>query len=131
MGAHRRSAILTALRGPRVIHALGSLCTTTTCSPLRGRVMSLRSHHRRLQEAIYAGTCKRTSENSVNAANFAESPFHALGCIAHSPAPIGQDRRRGDARIVGCYVSYVQFWQTRGSSVHKTTRRHRGGAKPK
>src|SRR5829696_2199043 len=64
-GALRRSAILTALRGSRVIDALGSLCTTTTCSPLRCRVMSLRSHHRRLQEAIYyAGCCKRTSQNS-------------------------------------------------------------------
>src|SRR5215211_3541173 len=64
-GTLRRSAILTALRGSRVNHALGSLCTTTTCSPLRCRVMSLRSHHRRLQEAIYyAGCCIRTSENS-------------------------------------------------------------------
>jgi hypothetical protein len=37
----------------------------------------------------------------------------------HSPAPIGQGRRRGDAQIVRYYVSYVQFC---GGflSIHKT-----------
>src|SRR5215207_7283370 len=50
--------------GPRLIHVLGSLCTTTICrSPSRG-VNGLRSHPRGSQRAIYARSCIRTSENS-------------------------------------------------------------------
>ncbi len=37
----------------------------------------------------------------------------------YSPAPIAQGRQRGDAHIVGYYVSYVQIWPDRDLSVHK------------
>jgi hypothetical protein len=39
--------------------------------------------------------------------------------------------RKRYAHIAGYYVSYVQIWQARGLSVHKTTLRHRGGAERK
>src|SRR5215218_6888440 len=51
------------LRGPGLIHVLGSLCTTTTCSPLLRRVSGLRSHPRDSRRAFYARYCIRTSEN--------------------------------------------------------------------
>src|SRR5215217_5895330 len=36
----------------------------------------------------YPGSCLRTSENSV-AANFGESPFHAIGCIKRRASSMG------------------------------------------
>src|SRR5215204_3108945 len=49
--------------GPRLIHALGSLCTTTTCrSHIRGG-SGLRSHPRASQSEIYARSYIRTSRN--------------------------------------------------------------------
>src|SRR5215216_1332452 len=52
------------LIGPRLIHALGSLCTTTTCRPLPRRLSGLRSHPRGSRSTLYARSCKRTSQNT-------------------------------------------------------------------
>ena|SRR5215217_1167291 len=51
--------------------------------------------------------------------NFAEFFFHVVADKPLCATPIGQGRRRGDAHIVGYYVSYVQVWQALGPSVHK------------
>jgi hypothetical protein len=44
-------------------NGLASLCRTTTCRLLSHGVCSLRSHPRGSRRAIYARSCKRTSEN--------------------------------------------------------------------
>jgi hypothetical protein len=44
-----------------LIHALGSLCTTTTCRPRLRCVMGLRSYSYASGRVIYARSCKRTS----------------------------------------------------------------------
>src|SRR5215208_7024800 len=47
-----------------LIHALGSLCTTTICRSRSRGVGGLRSHPRASGRAFYARSCIRTSENS-------------------------------------------------------------------
>jgi hypothetical protein len=54
--------------------------------------------------ARYAAAMHLSKPRMTILANFGESPFHALGWIEHSRAPIGQDRRRGHAPIVGYYA---------------------------
>jgi hypothetical protein len=46
-----------------------------------------------------------------------------------SPAPIGQDRRTGDAQIVGYYVSYVQLCRLVALVYIRQPLRHRSRAK--
>jgi hypothetical protein len=70
-------------------------------------------------DAIYRSQV-RTSENSVKA-KFAEFFFHVSGERSLRPTPIGPGARERDDCVVGYYVSYVQIWQARGLSVHKTT----------
>src|SRR5215218_9554206 len=47
-----------------LIHACGSLCTTTTCRPPASVVHGLSGHPRGSQRVFYTGSCKWTSENS-------------------------------------------------------------------
>jgi uncharacterized cupin superfamily protein len=60
-----------SLSASRLIHVLGSLCTTTTCRSHSPGVKGLRSHPRASQRAIHPGSCIWTSQNPYF--------FHALG----------------------------------------------------
>jgi hypothetical protein len=46
------------LMGQGLIHVLGSLCTTTRCSPFPRRLSGLRSHPQDSQMTFYAQSCK-------------------------------------------------------------------------